>query len=277
MVGLVRRTAWGSSEPLPARQWRTTGHTLADAWDLYRRHPLPFLGIGGRVALISAGASLAAQLAAAPSGDDRRPRRHPDIALGRLPLVAVLLMTVYSQAATVASLAELDAGRRVGPLRAYRLALRRTWPLLGAGLLWLAAVLLPLVVVVLAPLSLVAFVAFVRYVPAVQIEGARGLGALRRSAHLLRHQVVKTVLVLLLAATLIALVGGLLGSIVILVAQAPFVVVNLIPGVVQALLAPFTSLMVGLICYAGLARDDRGNEQPDGAAPPGAEDRTSIG
>lgn len=68
MVGLVRRTAWGSSEPLPARQWRTTGHTLADAWDLYRRHPLPFLGIGGRVALISAGASLAAQLAAAPSG-----------------------------------------------------------------------------------------------------------------------------------------------------------------------------------------------------------------
>ena len=62
-----------------------------------------------------------------------------------------------------------------------------------------------------------------------------------------------------------------------LVAQAPFVVVNLIPGVVQALLAPFTSLMVGLIYYAGLARDDRVNEQPDGAAPPGAEDRTSIG
>ena len=43
----------------------------------------------------------------------------------------------------------------------------------------------------------------------------------------------------------------------ILVAQAPFVVVNLIPGVVQALLALFTLLMVGLIYYAGLARDDR--------------------
>ena len=35
--------------------------------------------------------------------------------------------------------------------------------------------------------------------------------------------------------------------------------------------------MVGLIYYAGLARDDRVNEQPDGAAAPGAEDRTSIG
>ena len=269
VAGLVRRTAWGSSAPLPAQRRRTTGQTIADAWDLYRRHPLLYLGIGGFVALASAGASLLAQLLAAPPGSGAT-STGPSPWSG-LTLAVVLVMTLFSQAATVASLAELDAGRRVGPLHAYRLALRRTWPLLGTGLLWLAAVLVPAAALVLIPVAVVAFVAFVLYVPVVQIDGLSGLRALRRSAHLVRHQVTKIVLVLLLAAVLVALVGGLLGTVVILVVQAPFVIVNLIPGVVQALLAPFTSLMLGLAYYHGRARDTEADEPTASGADPAEE------
>jgi hypothetical protein len=268
VVWLVRRTSWASSQPLPTTRRRTIGQTIADAWELYRKHPRLCLGIGGWVALASVGASLLTQLAVdTPVGGGGDTRSSP---WAVLPIAVVLLMTLFSQAATVAALAELDAGRRIGSRMAYRLALRRTRPLLGTALLWLLAIIVPLVVIVLSPLSLVAFAAFALYVPVVQLEGGSGVGALRRSAHLVRHQVGKVVLVLLLAAAMLALVGGLLGSIVILVVQAPFVVVNLIPGVVQALLAPFTSLMIGLAYYHGVARDreeaEPAEDRPGGGA-----------
>jgi hypothetical protein len=258
VVWLVRRTSWGASEPLPATRRRTIGQTMADAWELYRRHPLLYLGIGGWVALAGVAASLVTQLAVGPPGNG--PGAAQSSPWSFLSIPVLLIMTLFSQAATVASLAELDADRKVGPLRAYRLALGRTGPLVATAALWLVALLVPLVIIVLSPLVVVVFVAFALYVPVVQIEQQSGIRALRRSAHLVRHQVGKVVLMLLLAAAMIALLGGLLGSIVILVVQAPFVIVNLIPGVVQALLAPFTSLMVGLAFFHGRARDEEVEE-----------------
>jgi Vacuolar protein sorting-associated protein 62 len=261
VVGLVRRTAWGSSQPLPATQRRSTGQTVADAWELYRKHLRLYLGIGGWVALAGVVASLVAQLAAAPLGSAPGSGASP---WSVVTIGVVLLMSLFSQAATVASLGELDAGRTLRSRAAYRLALRRGWPLLGTGALCLVGIVLPAATVVLLPLALVALVAFTLYVPVVQLEQRAGVAALRRSGHLVRHQVLKIVLVLLLSVGLIALLGGLLGTIVILVAQAPFVVVNLIPGLVQALLAPFTSLMVGLCYFHGLAPE---LEVPEDAGP----------
>ena len=264
VVWLVRRTSWTSAEPLPATRRRTIGQTVADAWQLYRRHWLLFLGIGSWVAVASAASSLVTQLLGAPPGGSSGVAKSSPWA--GLTLLVVLLMTLLSQAATAASLAELDAGRRVGPIDAYRLALRRTGPLLGTALLYLLAILVPLALLFLSPLAIVAAVAFALFVPVVQIEVRSGPGALRRSAHLVRHQVGKLVLLLLLAVALTALVGGLLATLVILAVQAPFVVVNLIPGVVQALLAPFTSLMVALAFYHGVAREQEQAEEPVGAA-----------
>ena len=256
VVWLVRRTSWGSSDPLPATRRRTVGQTVADAWELFATHPLLFLGIGSWVAAASVVAGLVGQLA---SGSPDPSGATSSSVWVALTAVVLVLMTLFSQAATVAALGELDAGRTLGPLRSYRLALRRAGPLVGTGLLWLVAVVVPVLTVLLAPLALVAVAAFALFVPVVQLEEVAGLRALRRSAHLVRHQVVKILLVLVLTGVLVSLLGGLLGSVVILVAQAPFVVVNLIPGVVQALLNPFVSLMLGLAFFHGRARDEEGD------------------
>ena len=200
-VGLLRATAGPAVADHRAH--------LADAWDLYRGHPLPFLGIGG------GGAHQR-------RGQPRRParRRPPGTTGGHAATqTSPWAASPGRGAADDGVLAGrhgrlLGRARRrtpVGPSAPTGSPLRRTWPLLGAGLLWLAAVLLPLVVVVLAPLSLVAFVAFVRYVPAVQIEGAGARRAAPRTPAPPPGR--QTVLVPLLA-TLIALVGGLLGIVI---------------------------------------------------------------
>lgn len=250
---LVRRTAWGSSDPLPATRARSTGQTVADAWEVFRGHPLLFLGIGSSVAVASVATGLVGQLGAGVAGSASAGSSRPVwVAVG---IGVLLVMTLLSQAATMAALAELDAGRRIGPLGAYRLALPRARALLGTALLWFLVVGALLLSVFFSPLALVVAVASALFVPVVQFEGLAGPRALRRSAHLVRGQVVKVVLVLLLAAALTSLLGGLLGAVVILAVQAPFVVVNLIPGIVQALLNPFTSLMLGLSFHHGLARE----------------------
>ena len=115
-----------------------------------------------------------------PSGDDRRPRRHPDIALGRLPGRGAAADDGVLQAATVA----LCRARRrtpVGPSAPTGSPCGVPGCLLGAGprgsprscSRWSSSPAL---------LSLVAFVAFVRYVPAVQIEG-RGARRAAAAAH----------------------------------------------------------------------------------------------
>lgn len=257
VVWLVHRTSWASSDPLPATRRRTIGQTVADGWELFRRHPSLFFGIGMWVAAASVVTSLLAQLGANPPGS--ADKVGPSSMWSGATVAVLLVMTLLSQAATVAALAELDAGRSIGALSSYRLALGRVWPLLGTSLLWFAVNAALLLSVFLAALVPVVVTAFALFVPVVQLEGLSGFRALRRSAHLVRHQVVKVLLVLVLAAAMISLLGGLIGSVVILLVQAPFVVVNLIPGVVQALLNPFTSLMLGMAFYHGVARDQ---EQP---------------
>jgi fructose-specific phosphotransferase system IIC component len=79
----------------------------------------------------------------------------------------------------------------------------------------------------------------------------------------------------LFAGVLSNLVGGVLAAAVILAVQAPFTVVNLLPGVVTALLLPFLSLLCAYAYFNG-----RALEQAKQPLPPedlGAEAATSRG
>jgi hypothetical protein len=79
---------------------------------------------------------------------------------------------------------EIDAGRPIGPLRAYLLALRRLPPLLGALAVALAVVVPLGVTLALVPIAVWLAGRWALFAQAVELEGASPLAALRRSSEL---------------------------------------------------------------------------------------------
>ena len=244
---LVRRTSWRSSSPFPALGRRRTGQVIAVSWEMFCSR----LGLFVCIGLPAVATSLAASLAQAwvtTSGAG---------ALGWSAwLVAAALAAIFvllAQAATVQALAGLDAGHPVRARDAYRLALRRLVPVAGTAILMAAALLALTFTVVLMPAAVALLVAWSLVIPVVQLDRTSGFRALGRSWRLVRHQVLTVTALVLFAAVLGNLVGGVLATAVILAVQAPFTVVNLVPGVVTALLVPFVALLFAYAYFNGRA------------------------
>jgi hypothetical protein len=246
VIWLVRRTSWDETEALPARRRRGLGRTASAAWRTYRAHPGLFLGIGSVVAAVSLVSGLLQQvLASAPGSEGGGSLTGVGAVVGLVGTLVLLGALVLSSSATVQALSELDAGRTPTVRRALALARPRYAPLVGTLLLAGLACVPLLLTLFLSPLVLLLLLAWALVTPVVQLEGISGIRALRRSWALVRPQWSKVVGVLLLGGLLLALLGGLAGTVVLLVAQVPFVLVNLVPGVVNALVGPFVSLMLG--------------------------------
>ena len=94
------------------------------------------------------------------------------------------------------------------------------------------------------------------WVPVVVIEDRRGWSALRRSAALVRHQLLKVALLIAAAGALAAATGPLLGTAVILTTNAPFTLGNLVAGLAYAVLLPLVSINTTYV-YADCAVRDR--------------------
>ena len=77
------------------------------------------------------------------------------------------------QAATACALVEIDAGRPIGPIHAYRLALRRIRPLLGAIGIFVAAWVVLTTSVVLIPVAIWLVVRWCLLAPVVELEDRR--------------------------------------------------------------------------------------------------------
>jgi hypothetical protein len=267
---LVRRTSWRSSSPLPALGHRRIGQIIAVAWEMFWSRLGLFVCIGLPVVATGLAASIAQTWVNAST---------PGVLGWSILLVSVALAAAFvlvAQAATVQALAEIDAGRRVRVRDAYRLSFRRLLPLAGTVILMVAVLLLLALTVLLIPVAVVLFVGWSLVIPVVQLERKSGFWALRRSLRLVRHQVLTVPALVLFAGVLSNLVGGVLAATVILAVQAPFTVVNLLPGVVTALLLPFLSLVCAYAYFNGRALE----HAKQAASPPedlGAEAATSRG
>ncbi len=284
VVWLVRRTSWASSHPLPVRRRRDVGQIAAAAWSTYRTHARLFLTIGLLVAAVSLVYGVAEQVLS--SGSARGPVASEGRTVGRLvESVALLVVIFFSSASTMRALVEIDAGRTVRALDAHRASLSRAGALLGTLLLAVVLMLPLLLSLYLAPLVVAFVAAWALLVPVVVIEGRVGLDALRRSWQLTRGRLGKVVGVLLLGLLLLTLLGGLIGALILVAAQAPFVLVNLVPGVTNALIGPFVSLMIGYLYFDALADLDDPDDahasgdlgDPGGAADPAARPVDSRG
>ncbi len=267
VVWLVRRTSWRRSEPFPLRQQRTFGQTVSVSWLVYRTRWRLFLGIGLVVALASLVNGVVQQLVVKPLSQSVDQQLSGASAVTALCLgLATAFVALIAQAATIWAAAEVGAGRPAGVLGAYRAALRRTGRVLGTQLTMLVLAGLLLVSVFLSPLALVLLIAGSLLLPVTVLEPTWGFRALRRSGHLVRGQVSKMLGLVVFMLLVSGVLGGLLGSLVLLVVQAPFLLVNLLPGVVTALVGPFLTLLLTYAYFHGLASEEDGAAPADPAA-----------
>ena len=242
------RTTWRPATPLRLARRRTWGQILFAAGRMYGRRLRLCLGIG--LLFIPLGALISVVQALLLGGFGLLGVDTTGESAGALVLLVAavgttlaLLGLVLVQAATACALVEADAGRPVGPIHAYRMALSRLRSLLG-GLGLAVVVCVPLLATtVLTPVAAWLAVRWALLAQAVVLEDRAALGALRRSSSLVRGHWLRVASLVGVGAVLVLAVGPLLGALLILLTEAPLALMNIVAGVVYALALPFVAVM----------------------------------
>jgi hypothetical protein len=159
-------------------------------------------------------------------------------------------------AATLRALVEIDAGGRIGPLQAYRLAFDSVRPLLRA--LAVASVVISLLLssLFLVPIAIWLAVRWALVVPAVELEGLPAGRALRRSAHLVRQEWLKVASLIVVGGALAVIAGPLIGALLILFTSTPLTLLNVVAAVVYAVAMPFVALTATYVYFDTRVRDE---------------------
>jgi hypothetical protein len=170
-------------------------------------------------------------------------------AAGAFVLVVVAIGTALTllglgvmQAATALAMIELDEGRTVRPISAYRMALGRLWPVLGATVIAVLVISLMIPFLFLIPLAIWLAVRWALVVPVVVLEGLGPLAAIRRSSRLVRGDWLKVGSLTIVSAGITLALGPLIGTALIVLTSVPLGLLNLIAGVVYMLTRPFIAL-----------------------------------
>jgi hypothetical protein len=252
------RATWTPVAPLRIGRRRSWGQIISASARMYVKRPGLFLGLG--VLLIPFAVVLtfvqwlllsALDWVGSVSGE----------AAGAWAFLSVVVGTTFAllglglvQAATACALVEIDADRRVSAWGAYRLALRRIRPLLGAiGLFVLVWVVLT-TTVVLIPVAIWLAVRWCLVAPVVELDARRPFPSLRRSGELVRRRWIRVGSLVGVSATVALIAGPLLGAILIFLTNAPLALLNVFAGLVYALAMPFVALVTGYVYFDARAR-----------------------
>jgi hypothetical protein len=175
------------------------------------------------------------------------------VAIGTaLTLVGLALV----QAAIARALVEIDQGRAIGPVRAYRLAWNSVRPLLRAILLAVLVVSLLATTVVLIPVAVWLTIRWALIAPVVELEKLSALAALRRSGRLVALAWLKVASLIVVGAGIALLAGPFVGALLILVTSVPFSLLNIISGLVYVVTMPFVALATAYVYFDMRARDE---------------------
>ena len=271
VFGLSRAT-WGPSTPLHLARRRSWGQILTASARMYlRRIPL-LVGIGVLfvplsvvVTVVQATFLRASRIVGIPT------EAESGSLLALLVLAAGTALTLLGvalvQAATARALVEIDHGRAIGPVRAYRLAVDSIRPLLRALVIAVFVVSLLATSLFLAPIAIWLAVRWALIVPAVELEQLSAIGALRRSGRLVHHAWLKVAAVAIVGGALALAAGPLIGALLILVTSAPLPFLNLVAGLVYAVTIPFVAIATTYVYFdtkvrAELAPEDEPDELP---------------
>jgi hypothetical protein len=265
LLYLLTRTSWRPSTPLRVARRRSWGQTLTASARMYASRPLLFVGIGLItvpisivIALLQSGLVRVAQL-----GEDGG-ELGSVVALLSLWIgtVLTLLALALVQAASARAIAEIDAGHDVSPPHAFRMALDSARPLLGALAIAVGVVTLLTVSLFLVPIAIWLVVRWALIVPVVELEERSALGALGRSGSLVRLQWLKVGTLVVVAAALALVTGPLVGALLILLADLPFELVNVVAALLYAVAMPFIAITTTYVYFDTRVREEQEERAP---------------
>jgi hypothetical protein len=258
---LPTRTAWRPAAPLRVARRRSWGQILAAAGRMYvDRAPL-FLGLGVLFIPLALAVSLVQALVIGGFGLVGVDATGESA--GALALLVVALGTTLTllglalvQAATACALVQIDGNRPIGPVQAYRIALAKTRPLLGGvGLavgVWIALIATG----VLLPVAIWLAVRWSLFAQVIELENRSAVGALRRSADLVRRRWLRVASLVAIGATFALAAGPFLGALLILLTDAPLPLLNVVAGVVYAIAMPFVALVTSYVYFDARTRQE---------------------
>jgi hypothetical protein len=269
---LLSRATWRPAAPLRLARRRSWGQVLSASGRMYVDRILLFVGIGLLLVPIALIVSLlqalllhaTSVLGVQTGGESSGVSAFFVLAIGT---ALTLLGLGLVQAATARALVEIDGGASIGPVRAYRLAADSVAPLLGA--LVIAAVVVSLLASSLFLLPVAVWLAgrWSLIVPAIELEGASGVGALRRSGRLVRRRWLKVSSLIVVGGALAILSGPLLGVLLILVTDTPLWLINVVAGVVYAVTMPFVALITAYVYFDARVRGELAAEHEPAELP----------
>ncbi|HEY7398388.1 MAG TPA: hypothetical protein VH538_08805 [Gaiellaceae bacterium] len=257
---LASKTRWRPTAPLRVVRRRSWGQMVTASWRMYARRPLVFTGIGLLTIPISIVLTLVQSailhvssfLGLAQGGEGGGDRALLVLAIG---VFFSLFGLCLVQAASARAMVEIDAGRPVGMLRAYRLALDRVGPLLRALVIAVPVVALLTLSLYLIPIAVVFAVRWALFVPCAELGGAGGYAALRRSAALVSRRWPTVLSLVVVTAFVVLLSGPVLGGVLLLATGASFALVNAVAGLVYALAMPLVGITTTYVYFDVVTRE----------------------
>jgi hypothetical protein len=261
VIFALSRATWRPAAAFRLARRRAWGQILAAAARVYVERIVLFVGIGLLlvpisllVALLQALVLHATSVLGVQTGGESS---------GLLALVALAVGTALTllglglvQAACARALVEIDNGRPVGPLGAYRLAYDSIAPLFGALLVASVVVSLLASSIFLLPIAVWLAGRWALIAPAIELEDLSARGALRRSGRLVRKRWLKVSSLIVAGGALVLVAGPLIGVLLILVTDTPFWLVNIIGGVVYAVAMPFVALTTAYVYFDARTRGE---------------------
>jgi hypothetical protein len=266
LVFAAVRATWLPVAPLRLARRRSWGQIISASGAMYVRRPRLFLGIGLLLIPYAVVMTLLqwlvfrlVDLVGTVTGQGA----------GAFALVALVIGTTLTllglglvQAATACALVELDAGRAIGPVAAYRISLQRLRPLLRSIGLFVVVWVLLSATGFLIPVAIWLAVRWCLLAPAVELEDRAGLSALRRSGSLVRGRWIRTGSLVGVSAGIALAAGPLLGVVLIFLTSMPFALLNIVAGIVYALSLPFVAVVTAYVYFDARTRGELEPVQP---------------
>ena len=234
---LVWRTHWRPSRPEPIRARRATGQILLAAGRIYGRNPLRYLAL----------ASIVLVLGFMSTGLEWLLRRLPsDLTISfSLDPLATLLGSV----AIALVLRNLDSGRRLGCVAAYRLVFRRFWSLLGAAAIVVLVQLAILLTIVGIPVAVYRLVRRLFAFNEVVLRRRSARDAPEASVALVRGHWWRTALFVLLLYVIAISIGPAVGFALLFQTRLSPNLINVIGSLVYVAVFPYVAIASALLYF----------------------------
>ena len=264
ILWLASRTQWQPSAPLRLARRRSWGSIVTASRRMYFGHPRVFLEIGllfFPLGLLITGLQYVLFRVAGLNGlvDSAG---STNAVVGALAFALGIVFTVFGlaviQSVTALAMVEIDGGRHVTAMRAYRKALPKLGALLGTVLLVAVALTIVSFTAIGTLLAVWLIVRWSLLGQVLILEDTSGVTGLHRSAQLVRENWWRAASMLLFITLIALLLGPLVGVLLLFISSASFNFINLVSGVIYAIVLPYAAIATTYLYFdLRIANDQR--------------------